>query len=91
MIGFRGGSAGEDSARNAGDLSLIPGLRSAEEGIGYPLRHSWASLVGQLVKNPFAMWKTWVQYLGWEDPLDESMAIHYSILAWRIPMDRGAR
>ena len=50
-----------------------------------------ASLVGQLVKNPFAMWKTWVQYLGWEDPLDESMAIHYSILAWRIPMDRGAR
>ena len=85
MIGFRGGSAGEDSARNAGDLSLIPGLRSAEEGIGYPLRHSWASLVGQLVKNPPAMGRTWVPSLGWQDPLEKGTAPHSSILAWRIP------
>ena len=39
--------------------------------------------------NPPAMWETWVQYLGWGDPLEESMATHSSILAQRIPMDRG--
>ena len=43
-----------------------------------------------MVKNPPAMWETWIQSLGWEDPLEESMATHSSILAWRIPMDRGA-
>ena len=48
------------------------------------------SLVAQLVKNPPAMWETWVRSLGWEDPLEEVMAAHPSILAWRIPMDRGA-
>ena len=48
----------------------------------------WASLVAQTLKNPPAMWETWVPSLGWEDPLEEGMAIHSSILAWRIPMDR---
>ena len=43
-----------------------------------------------MVKNPPAVWKTWVRSLGWEDPLEEGMATHSSILAWRIPMDRGA-
>ena len=43
-----------------------------------------------MVKNLPAMWETWVQSLGWEDPLEENMATHSSILAWRIPMDRGA-
>ena len=43
-----------------------------------------------MVKNPPAMWETWVQSLGWEDPLEEGMATHSSILAWRIPMDRRA-
>ena len=43
-----------------------------------------------MVKNPPAMQETWVQYLGWEDPLEEGMATYSSILAWRIPMDRGA-
>ena len=38
----------------------------------------------QMVKNPPAMWETWVQSLGWEDPLEEGMASHFSILAWRI-------
>ena len=36
------------------------------------------------------MWETWVQSLGWEDPLEEGMVTHSSILAWRIPMDKGA-
>ena len=65
--------------------------RSPGEGIGYPLQYSWASLMTQMVKNPPAMWETWVQSLGWEDPLEEGMGTHSSILAWRIPMDRGAR
>ena len=38
-----------------------------------------------MVKNPPAMWETQVQSLGWEDPLEEGMATHSSILAWRIP------
>jgi len=49
----------------------------------------WASLVAQMVKNPSAIWETWVRSLGWEDPLEECMATQSSILAWRIPMDRG--
>jgi len=40
------------------------------------------------VKNPPAVQETWAQSLGWEDPLEEGMATHSSILAWRIPMDR---
>ena len=46
--------------------------------------------MAQAVKNPPAVWETWVQSLGWEDPLEEAMATHFSILAWRIPTDRGA-
>ena len=44
-----------------------------------------ASLVAQTVKNPPAMQETWVQSLGWEDPLEEGMTTYCSILAWRIP------
>ena len=67
--GFPGSSVGKESACNAGDPRSIPGSeRSAGEGIGYPLQYSWVSLVAQLVKNPPAMWETWVQSLGWEDP-----------------------
>ena len=43
------------------------------------------SLVAQMVKSVPAMQETWVQSLGWEDPLEEEMAIHSSILAWVIP------
>ena len=43
-----------------------------------------ASLVAQMVKNPPAMWETWVQSLGWEDPLEKGTATRSSILAWRI-------
>ena len=49
-----------------------------------------ASQVAQLVKNPHAKEQTLVQFLDWEDPLEEGMATHSSILAWKIPMDRGA-
>ena len=71
---------------------MIPGLgRSPGEGIEDPLQYSWASLVAQIVKNPPAVHETLVRSLGWEDPLEEGMATHSSILAWRIPLDRGAR
>ena len=46
---------------------------------------TWASLVAQTVKNLPAIHETWVRPLGWEDPLEDSMATHSSILAWRIP------
>ena len=49
-----------------------------------------ASLMPQTVKNPPAVWETWVPSLGWEDPLEEGMAAHSSVLVWRVPMDRGA-
>ena len=84
--GFPDSSIGKESACNAGDSGLIPGLgRSAGEGIGYPLQFSWTSLVAQLVKNPPAMWETWVRSLGSEDPLEKGKATHSSILSWRIP------
>ena len=84
--GFSCGSAGKESTCDVGDLGSIPGLgRSPGEGKDYPLQYSWASLVAQLVKNPPAMWETWVGSLGWEDPLEKGKATHPSILAWRIP------
>ena len=80
ILGFPDSSVGKESACNAGDPGSTPG-----EGIGYPLQYSWASLMAQLVKNPPAMRETWVQSLGWEDPLEKGKATHFSILAWRIP------
>ena len=44
-----------------------------------------ASLAAQMVKRLPAMWETWVQFLGQEDPLEKEMAIHSSTLAWKIP------
>ena len=99
-MGFPCSSAGKESTCNAGDPGSTPGRgrSTGEEGIGYPLQYSWASLVAQLVKNPpamretwvrslgwEAMWETWVQFLSWEDPLEKGKATHSSILAWRIP------
>ena len=81
-MGFPDSSVGKESACNAGDPGLSPGWgRSPEEGIDYPLQYSWASLVAQQVKIPPAMWETWVQSLGWEDPLEKGMATYSSILA----------
>ena len=43
-----------------------------------------------MVKCLPAMWETWVQSLGWEDPPEKEVATHSSTLAWKIPIDRGA-
>ena len=90
-MGFPGSSAGKESTCNTGYPGSIPGSESSSgEGIGYLLQYSGASLMAQMVKNLTAMRETWVQSLGWEDPLEEGIATHASILAWGIPMDRGA-
>ena len=60
-------------------ISLIWGF------LGVLLLFSTASLVAQRLKHLPAMWKTWVQSLGWEDPLEKEMTTHFSILDWRIP------
>ena len=43
------------------------------------------SLVAQMVKRLSTMWETWVQFLGWEDPLEKEMAVHSSTISWKIP------
>ena len=63
---------------------------SRQEPVTFCKLLCWASLEAQTVKNPPAMEETLVWSLRWEDSLEESMATHSSILAWRIPMDRGA-
>ena len=80
-MSFPDSSVGKESACNAGDPGSIPRMgRSAGEGIGYPLQYSWVSLVAQLVKNPPAIWETWVRSLSWEDPLEKGKATHFSTL-----------
>ena len=63
---------------------------SPGEELSYSLQYSWASLVTQMVKNLPAIQETWLRCPGCEDPLEEDMETQSSILAWRIPMDRGA-
>ena len=70
--GFPESTVDKEFTCSAGDPGSIPRLgRSAAEQKGYPLQYSWAPLVTQLVKNLPAMWETWVQSLGWEDPLEK--------------------
>ena len=64
--------------------------RGQENTMNFKERLYRASPVAQMIKNWPAMQETWVLSLGWEDPLEEGMATHSSILAWRIPMDREA-
>ena len=54
---------------------------------GWIAKHysEWESLVAQRMKSLPAIWETWIQSLGWEDPLVKKMATHYSILAWKTP------
>ena len=73
--GFPGGWMVKKSACNVGELGSIPRWgRFTEEGRGYPLQYSWASLVAQLVKNPPAMWENWVRCLGWEVPPEKGLS-----------------
>ena len=71
-------------------LLLFPQLSSPPALIIMPASPVQASLVAQMVKNLPATQETQVQSLGWEAPQEEGLATHSSIVAWRIPMDRGA-
>ena len=62
-------------------LVPCPDLKGLVGWLGEPQ----ASLVAQMINNLFAMQETWVQSLGWKDPLEKGMATHSTILAWRIP------
>ena len=87
IYGFPGSSDGKESTCNAGEPSSIPGWgRFAGEGIGYPLHYSWASLVAQLVKNPPAVWETWVRSLG-----RRALLLHLSWFAWIFVIYRNLR
>ena len=82
--GFLGSSAGKESTCNIGDLGLLPRLRNSPgEGIGYPFQYSWALLVAQMVKNPPAIWKTWVWSPSWEDPLEKDHNPRVGKMPWR--------
>ena len=72
------------------DWTIATSLRSSTSAITVKYSSLWASLVAQTVKNLPAMQETWIQSLGCEEPLEEVMATHSSVLAWRIHMDRGA-
>ena len=88
--------------RQAGSLPLAPPGKSRAKDVlsptevgtygktyGYIHNSHGVSLVAQMVKNLPAMQETWVWYLGWEYALEESIATHSRIPAWRIPMDGG--
>ena len=77
------GVEGREEEKHAGHGSLQE-LRPEPKNL-LPIHFTWVSLVAQTVKNLPAMWEKRVQSLGWEDPLEEAMATHSSILAWRIP------
>ena len=90
ISGFPGSSTGKELQCRRSWLDTWIG-KLPGEGIGSPLQYFWASLVAQTVKNPPAMWKTWVQSLLWEDPREGGKHGNPSnILAWRIAVDRGA-
>ena len=86
-MGFPGSSAGKELACNAGDPSLIPELgRFPWRRVRLPTPVFLGFPGGSDCKESASN----VGDLGWEDPLEEGMATHSNILAWRIPMDRGA-
>ena len=69
---------------------MLYSIGSHQSFVLYLEAHLWTSMVTQPVQNPPAMWETYVQSLGREDPLEKRMATHSSILAWRILVDRRA-
>ena len=73
--------------------TVIPSQLEVEMGLAFFIVYyhpsGWASLVAQKLKRLPPMWETWARSLGREDPLEEEMATHYSIFAWRIPWTEG--
>ena len=71
-----------------GDVNLR--VNTHIKGKSSPSHLPWAFLVAQRIKSLPAVWEIGVRSLGWEDPLEKEIVTHRSILAWRIPKDRGA-
>ena len=95
FLGFPGGSDSFKMKKkftcNVADLASIPVLgRSPGGRIDHPFQYSWASLETQVIKNLPAMQETWVQFLGWEDPLEKEMATPLQYSCLENPMDGGA-
>ena len=79
---FPDSSVGKESACSAGDPGSIPGSEDPLENDRLlRLQYSWASLVAQLVKTLLTIQETWVQSLGWQEPLEKGKAAYSSILA----------
>ena len=97
LLGFPGSSAGKESTCDAGDLvdswvRKIPWRRDrlpTPVFLEFPLWILYAD--GKESTCSVGDIRVWDRSLDWEDPLEEGMATHSSIFAWRIPMDRGAR
>ena len=87
FLGFPCSLVGKESASNTGDPNLIPELGGSPGEGSAPV---FMGFLGGSDSKESSMGETWVQSLGWEDPLGEGMATHSRVLAWRIPMDRGA-
>ena len=85
LVQFLGWEDPPEKGKAAHSSILAWRIPRTVEGIGYPFQYSWASPVAQLVKYLPAVWDTWVESLGWEDPLEKGKGTHSSILAWRIP------
>ena len=84
-VGFPGSSAGKESTCNRGDPGSIPGSgKSPCRRDRLPTPVFLGFTAGSDGKESTAMWETWVQSLGWEDPLEKGMETHSSILAWEI-------
>ena len=85
-VGFPGSSAGKESTCNRGDPGSIPGSgKSPCRRDRLPTPVFLGFTAGSDGKESTAMWETWVQSLGWEDPLEKGMETHSSILSWEIP------
>ena len=75
-----------EQSKDSAYMILLPDLDARVLNKSDPIKRlPWVSLVAQMVKNLPAMQETWVQSLGWKDPLEKEMAIHSNILAWKIP------
>ena len=70
-------------------LKILCKNQRPKPGVTFILKYTLVFPGGSDGKESATMWETWFQSLGWEDPLEEGMAAHSSILAWRIPMDSG--
>ena len=96
LAGWHHQCNGHELGQTSGDgkgqgclLCCSPWVTEQQQRVTNTTSYYNAFLVAQMVKNPPAMQETWVRSLGWGDPLEEGLATHFSILAWRIHGQRS--